>query len=312
MENLIIAINCVTPIFITLTVGYVAKICNIIPRESFAHINRFSFYVLLSINMFNNLYSADFGGVLPVRLIGFLVVFVIAVYLIAGIVLSYTVKDPRVRGAYWQNSYRSNIAIIGIALMQVLSDANGVALMTLAISILVPLYNALAVFALEICGQRKISFTAISKNVIKNPLILGSLAGLLVHYIGLKFPSSIESALFSLGKAGMTMSLLTLGASFDFSKLGENLRKLIFGNVMRLLFVPFIAIVCASLGGLRDRELCVVLLCIATPVATTAFSMAQVYDSDAVLTGQLVVTTSIASCLSLFGWIFILKQLGLI
>ena len=49
------------------------------------------------------------------------------------------------------------MAIVGIALMEVLSDANGVALMTIAVSILVPLYNVLAVIALELCSGRKVS-----------------------------------------------------------------------------------------------------------------------------------------------------------
>ena len=227
-------------------------------------------------------------------------------------IFRHAVKDPRTRGAYWQDAYRTNVAIVGIALMEVLSDANGVALMTIAVSILVPLYNVLAVIALELCSGRKVSIGTALRNVLKNPLIIGAVSGILVRFIGLRLPSAVESAVASLGKAGMTMALLTLGASFDFSEVGKNLRRLLFGNIMRLIIVPLITVGCAVFFGFRGDELAVILLCGATPVATTAFSMAQVYNSDYELTGQLVVTTSLMSCPTLFVWIFALKQLHLI
>ncbi len=312
MENLIVAVNCVIPVFICLAVGYIAKMRRVIPEGTYPYINRFSFTVLLSVQMFHNVYSAEFNRAFSPRLIAYLLGATLFIYITAGLIFRHAVKDPRRRGAYWQDAYRTNVAIVGIALMEVLSDANGVALMTIAVSILVPLYNVLAVIALELCSGRKVSIGTALRNVLKNPLIIGAVSGILVRFIGLRLPSAVESAVASLGKAGMTMALLTLGASFDFSEVGKNLRRLLFGNIMRLIIVPLITVGCAVFFGFRGDELAVILLCGATPVATTAFSMAQVYNSDYELTGQLVVTTSLMSCPTLFVWIFALKQLHLI
>lgn len=312
MENLIVAVNCVIPVFICLAVGYIAKMRRVIPEGTYPYINRFSFTVLLSVQMFHNVYSAEFNRAFSPRLIAYLLGATLFIYITAGLIFRHAVKDPRTRGAYWQDAYRTNVAIVGIALMEVLSDANGVALMTIAVSILVPLYNVLAVIALELCSGRKVSIGTALRNVLKNPLIIGASSGILVRFIGLRLPSAVESAVASLGKAGMTMALLTLGASFDFSEVGKNLRRLLFGNIMRLIIVPLITVGCAVFFGFCGDELAVILLCGATPVATTAFSMAQVYNSDYELTGQLVVTTSLMSCPTLFVWIFALKQLHLI
>lgn len=312
MENLIVAVNCVIPVFICLAVGYIAKMRRVIPEGTYPYINRFSFTVLLSVQMFHNVYSAEFNRAFSPRLIAYLLGATLFIYITAGLIFRHAVKDPRTREAYWQDAYRTNVAIVGIALMEVLSDANGVALMTIAVSILVPLYNVLAVIALELCSGRKVSIGTALRNVLKNPLIIGAVSGILVRFIGLRLPSAVESAVASLGKAGMTMALLTLGASFDFSEVGKNLRRLLFGNIMRLIIVPLITVGCAVFFGFRGDELAVILLCGATPVATTAFSMAQVYNSDYELTGQLVVTTSLMSCPTLFVWIFALKQLHLI
>ena len=299
MENLIVAVNCVIPVFICLAVGYIAKMRRVIPEGTYPYINRFSFTVLLSVQMFHNVYSAEFNRAFSPRLIAYLLGATLFIYITAGLIFRHAVKDPRTRGAYWQDAYRTNVAIVGIALMEVLSDANGVALMTIAVSILVPLYNVLAVIALELCSGRKVSIGTALRNVLKNPLIIGAVSGILVRFIGLRLPSAVESA-------------VALGASFDFSEVGKNLRRLLFGNIMRLIIVPLITVGCAVFFGFRGDELAVILLCGATPVATTAFSMAQVYNSDYELTGQLVVTTSLMSCPTLFVWIFALKQLHLI
>ena len=59
MENLIVAVNCVIPVFICLAVGYIAKMRGVIPEGTYPYINRFSFTVLLSVQMFHNVYSAE-------------------------------------------------------------------------------------------------------------------------------------------------------------------------------------------------------------------------------------------------------------
>ena len=74
----------------------------------------------------------------------------------------------------------------------------------------------------------------------------------------------------------------------------------------------FVAIVCAIAFGFRGSDLGIVLLCTATSLATTSFPMAIARDSDHELTCQIVVTTSFLCCFTLFLWIFILKQIGLL
>ena len=50
----------------------------------------------------------------------------------------------------------------------------------------------------------------------------------------------------------------------------------------------------------------------ATPVATASFSMAQNMGGDGDLAGELVVSSTIISIVTLFLWIFLMSSLGLI
>ena len=84
------------------------------------------------------------------------------------------------------------------------------------------------------------------------------------------------------------------------------------GVVARLLIVPAIMIpVTVSLGFTGPAM--VGLMCIfIAPCATTSFNLASAMDSDADLAAQLVVFTSLCSLLTIFGWIFLLTQRGML
>lgn len=64
--------------------------------------------------------------------------------------------------------------------------------------------------------------------------------------------------------------------------------------------------------GYRGVELSTLMVIFATPTAISSFTMAQQMDSDSDLAGQIVVFTSVFCILTVFMWIFILKQTGLI
>lgn len=57
-DNFIIALNCVTPMFLTLCVGILLRASKIVPEEAFHHLSQISFHAFLPCLMFSNLYSA--------------------------------------------------------------------------------------------------------------------------------------------------------------------------------------------------------------------------------------------------------------
>ena len=129
---------------------------------------------------------------------------------------------------------------------------------------------------------------------------------------GIQIPNSIQKALSQIGTAGSVTTLIALGASFQFGGLRKNLRRVAVANFVRLILTPLVEVGIGVLLGFRGDALGVILLCAAPSLATTSFPMAIARDSDHELTGQIVVTTSFLCCISLFFWIFLLRQLGLL
>lgn len=312
MENLVVAFNCVLPAFVMLLTGYLAKRCGAVSEEIVPPLNRFCFTVLLSLYMFNNVYTADFDSAVSPGLILFLLAQTLALFIGGFVIVSRRIEDGRRRGAYLQAAFRSNIAIIGLTLAQTLMDDAGTASMAVVITVLVPVYNILAVIALESFGGTAVSVGRLAKSIFKNTLVIGSLLGLGFSVLRVPIPGAVMSALTSMGKAGTVLALITLGISFNFSALSGNWRQVLRLSALRLVMIPAFTVGTGVLLGFRGNDLAVTMLVSAAPMASTAFSMARMYDSDYELTGQVVVATSFFCSLTLFVWIFLLKQTGLI
>ena len=262
--------------------------------------------------MFYNVYSADFYAPSLRKLLAFYITMTLGVFLISGIALKRSVSDNRLRGAMWQFTYRSNLAIIGLALAEVLVGETGLSIMAVIIAIMGPIYNILAVISLESCRAGKISAKKIVVEILNNPFVRAMLLALPFSIWHIKLPTIAMQSVEMLGKSGMILALITLGASLDISRLVQSWKKLVAYSFIRLIGIPGIIIIAAIALGFRDQDLSIILISSATPLAAASYTMARVYDSDYEFTGQMVVATSLLCCLTLFFWIFILKQTGVI
>lgn len=311
MENLILAIGCVLPVFIMICTGALIRRSKLVPEGTFNHVSKISFQYLLPCLLFHSIYTTDLGTALDPKLLIFLICYVVIWYLIGAVLSTLFVPNRRTRGAFIQSFFRSNIAIVGVSMADSLLGSAGVAAISVAIAFLVPLFNVLAVITLETCRGEKVNLKTTLLGIAKNPLILSCVLGILFLLLQIPLPASVLKAVHQIGTAGTVMTLISLGANFRFSGVRQNLKKVTLANLLRLIIAPLVAMATAVILGFRGGDLGVVLLCTAPALAGSSYPMALARDSDHELTGQIVVTTSFLCCLTLFAWIFLLKQTGL-
>ena len=75
--------------------------------------------------------------------------------------------------------------------------------------------------------------------------------------------------------------------------------------------VPAIMLTAAAFCGFRGIEFVSLIVVFATPCAVASYAMAQQMGSDGPLAGNCVIITSALSCITIFGWIFASKMLGM-
>ena len=80
----------------------------------------------------------------------------------------------------------------------------------------------------------------------------------------------------------------------------------------KLVVVPAIFLPIAAAIGFRGQDMAVLISLYCSPVAVSSFVMAQQMDSDGDLAGQFVVLGAALSVVTIFLWVFLFKNLGLL
>ena len=310
LSNFFVALGGVVPLFCLMAVGVFVRRVRLLTEEELLHINRMVFQVFFFFMMFYNIYISDPGTAFQpsLMLFGAGGVFLTAL-VFTGIVCRIEPENAR-RGPMIQGIFRSNYVLMGIPLVGNIFGDAALAVPTMMIAVIVPLYNVLGVFVLETFRGRRFDLLPILRGVLLNPMIMGAIAGALCRLVELPIPAPVLKPVAQIAAATTPVALIILGASFRGGSFHAHVRQLLFTVASRLIVVPAIALSTAIVLGFRDVELVTLIAIFATPCAVAGFAMAQQMQADAELAGNCVVYSSALSCFTIFGWVFLLKTLG--
>lgn len=312
MDNFRVAAGAVLPLMIYLVIGLLAKKKYHIPPDIISWFNKVVFGVFMPANMFCSVYFTDVGKVVRPAFVAFAVAALFTEYIVGFVLVTTFVKDNRKRGAMIQAFYRSNFILLGVPLVENLFGSEGTALAMMLCAVIVPLYNVLAVFTLETFRGGSFNPVKILLGVLKNPMILGAIAGLVLKLLPFPAPDALLKCLKAIAGSTTPFALIVLGASFTLQGAVSELKELIFTVFGRLVLAPAIVLGSAIFLGIRNVELACLMAMSVSPCAVASFAMAQQMDSDGELAGNCVIFSSALSCLTMFLWVLGLKTLGVL
>ena len=285
MDSFIYSINATVPIFLVMIIGWFIKQIGLID-DHFANVaNRYVFKVALPALLFRDLSKSDFKGKFDPQFVLYCSIVTILMFSLVWIATEILMKDDTQKGAFVQGSCRSSAAILGMAFVQNMYSDTGMA--PLMIVAAVPLFNIFAVVVLTFKAHPADSSEAVKAgrgnnikkafvNILKNPIIIGIVLGFISSMLNMKYPATIIATF---------IKLIGLAA----------------------VFIPV-----AVFLGFRNQELVAALIMLASPTTVTSYVMAKSMDNDEVLSSSIIVLTTVLSSITLTGWIFILRALGLI
>ena len=336
MQIMNTAWNAISPIVMLISFGYILKQKGFITKE-FADVgNAFAFRFCIPAMLFVNTYEIqslrDVNFQITLYCLG--VSFLIFLF---GFVSSMVFTSvPERRGVMLQCCFRSNFAIIGLPLSNILGGTASVTVASVLSAATIPFYNVLAVFSLtyfigssEKAGDR---IKTILRNIARNPLIQGVALGLVTICIRELQNALFGSVVFSLKRdlsfvytfltnlksVTTPLSLIVLGAQFEFGAVRGLFKEICVATVWRTILAPVIgvglAIFLSSQGILAcgKVEIPALVALYGSPVAVSSAIMASSMKNDGQLAAQLVVWTSIVSIFTLFTQICILLYFGFI
>ena len=287
------------------------KYQKLLSEEELKHMNRMVFRVFFCCMMFHSIYTTDLAATFRPKLMLFGACGVLAIFFLLMLVIPKIEPNNKRRGVMVQAIFRSNFVLMGVPIVANIFGDENIAVSTMMIAVIVPLYNILAVFALETFRGGKFALIPILKGVLKNPMILGAIAGATFLVLGVHIPSPVLKPIGQISAATTPVALIILGASFKFGSTHEHRKQLLTCIFGRLILIPGLLLTTAIFLGFRGIDFVTLIAIFATPCAVVSFAMAQQMDGDADLAGNCVVFTSALSCFTIFCWILLFKTLGI-
>ena len=303
MDVILISAKAILPLFAFMMLGFWIKKRDFLSDEATKQINILVFRFFLPVMCAETIYKANLREdveLLPILMVAF---GIIGIFLISWLIVPRFIKDKTQIPVLIQGIYKSNYAILGIPIAISIYGEENIGIVSVIAVILVPLNNALSAFIFERYTGKATSGSKLFLNIVKNPLVLGSLAGLVLNLSGIVIPDWILSGIFSkLGALTTPLSMIALGASFVFSQLKTYRRPLFWACLAKLVFVPALIIPLSIVLGARGAGLVGITIYAASPNAVNSYSTAVAMGGDADLANEIVVMTSLLSMVTMFLW----------
>lgn len=226
-----------------------------------------------------------------------------------GVLLAFSLRafpgvDARLHASGAQTAFRFN-SYVALALSERLAGGPGVAWMALLVAVCVPLCNVAAVWPLA--RQGGLGF---GREVLRNPLILATVSGLLFNLLGLKLPDLANTTLGRLGAAALPLGLMAVGAGLQLGALREGPKLAASLLAIKHLAMPALALVVVSALGLPASQQAVVVAFAALPTASSAYVLAVRMGGHGGFTVGLVTVSTLLGMVGLPFWLAASRQLG--
>lgn len=317
MSNLLFSFNAVAPVFLLVGIGWLVRKIGWIDERFVGTASRLNFRTGLPALMFLGIYNTQSIRLFDWKFVSLMSAACIVSALMMFLTVPRFVKDKRKASAIVHTVFKPNVIVLGFPMMIMMFGETNSAPMSMLMPVMVPINNVLAVLILcamdptnegEESHQLRKSLT----NIIKNPIIIAAVAAILLKALSVQLPQFLFKLVSSLGNMATPLALITLGAQMTMKSVLSDRKYVALATVCKVLITPLILVPIAYLMGFRSYELATAFIVAAAPSAVNCYMLAREMHSDEVLTGEIILSTTLSSMFVLFIGIFILKSLAVI
>ncbi len=287
-----IVANALLPVFLVIALGVVLKRTLLKSEEAWQSIERLTYFVLFPALLIVTTGTADLTGI-PARgmaiamIAPFAVVAALLLLLRPALMRAFTLSGPSFTSIF-QGSTRWN-SYISLALAGALYGAEGLALTSVALIALVPLFNLVSVWVLaHFASDEKMDARTITGHILRNPLIWSCIAGIAINLAGLPLPKFAVAFGDILGRASLAIGLLLVGAGLAIGDVWKLDAGIVTATILKLVLLPVIAILLGKTLGLEGPPLAIVVIVASVPTAPATYVLARQMGGDAPLIARIL------------------------
>ncbi len=315
LDNLLFSANVIVPIFFLIMLGYGLTRLKVWDAHFLKIANNVCFKCLLPVLLFYNVATANIFEVFNGKLIIYCCVCACVLCGVLFLIVPLFIKDKKRRGVMIQGTFRSNFLLFGVPLGEMIGGPQGAVLAAVVASFYVPVINMLSVISLYVFSDAEgKSLKSALLGIVKNPLIIGGVSGLVFslirNSIGFEIPQMMGDSLRFIKEAATPLAFLVLGGDLKFASMLRNVKVSIFSVLGKIVLIPA-AMLTASvlLFGFDKLEMAILVAVFATPNAVSSYAMARNYEADYELAGEIITLGTLLSVATMFAFITIAKTL---
>lgn len=278
-------------------IGYVVGRTGILGEHAGFVLSRVAFFVLSPCLLFTVLADADvhvlFSSLLLVSLIAAAAAG-LAFAVVARVFWKRALADT-VIGSLASGYVNANNIGIPVALYVLGDPAYSAPVVLLQLLVFAPI----ALTILDVQARGRVSVGRVLLQPLTNPIIVGSLLGVLLAVFDVRLPDPVMEPFRLVGAAAVPVVLIGFGMSLHGQRplaAGTARRDVLLASALKLAVMPLVAwLVGHFLFGLEGQQLFAVVVLAALPSAQNVFNYAQRYDRGTVLARDVVLITTVLS-----------------
>ena len=305
MTLFFLAANSILPLFLIILLGFVMIRIEVVRPGWVDILNKYALWIGLPSLIFVALIRLDFRFSEYGRLI-----FLNSAYLICCVLLAFPASmifrtSQKTRQTLFLLLGFGNISYLGIPLISSAlgSEALGPAIL---LSAVYPFWMfTLAIGLIEITGHERVHILVIIRRLVTNPLLIAVFLGGLASWLKIPVHATLIKTLDLFAQSVTAVVLFSLGIFLGAQEIGTRKQWLpVLGlSVVILIILPGIFYLLVKGSGMTLVQLRSSVLDAAMPMGLTAYAMTEQYELDALLTGRLVILSTILSAIILPMWI---------
>ncbi len=314
MNHFLFSLDATMPVFLVMAVGYLLRRTGMLTEAFCSAANKYVFKVALPLLLFKDIAETDLKSDFNLTFVLYCMIVTSLMFLGVWALTAKLMPDKDLVGAFSQAAVRSSAAVLGIAFVENIYGNAGLTPMMIVAA--VPLFNIYSVIILTFSAKHRSKGSGAVKtaciNVLKNPIILGILAGVPFSLLELPIPTIPLKTISSIAGTATPIALLVFGAGFEGRKALAKIKPTVLASFIKLILLPAVFLPVAARLGFHGSEMVAVLIMLGSPTTVSCYIMAKNMDNDGELTSSIVVATTLLASVTVTAWIFLLRSMGLV
>jgi len=302
------------PVFLILFLGLYLKRTQRINDNFIGIASKLVFNICLPILLFLAIINSQVNLIAQSSLALFSACAAIISFLIFWWIAPLFTNSPEDKGVAVQSAFRSNLAIIGLALCTNAFGEAGLTIGALIIAVVTPIYNILSIYALtrSLHENEKLRWDQLVLDIAKNPLILAIALAFIFLYFDWRLPVVLNETGRYLSKMTLPLALITIGGSLSLSAIRKSSVLSSYIVAAKLIILPFTVTLFAWLLGFKNIEISCLALMFASPTAAASFVMVKVIGGNHKLASNTIAMSTLVSALTISILLYSLRVFSLI